>query len=988
MISLCRRWSPRLISKGRWLIFVSVCLARLAGAPSVAPGPVIETVRPLAAGSWVGWAERDPTPLYLLLAGRPPLELGQVGGVPAAQVRSRDKVLWVGRDFAAVGVIDGSDPIENHELPGDWVHAAGNDVGFVISDGVRSKFSPDGRVWQDGGPTPDEFTRLEQLKAADGLFVALASMTSDVDGTIYRYSRLDVSSDGVAWETVLMSEPIMGHELPLEMLGHSGGRWFVAGATEAYVSTDGREWAAVANGSGRQPELRGAVLDTGGGEWWARNWKDQYEFSPDGLDWSAPSQYLHTTAGAGPFWVVGPEGMRNLTIDADGTVRVSTLAELMHAPAAQLARTAVRRPEVFQGTFAAVRFEAGYYVMPGDEGRIYFSTDLVDWEMVQTDTPVAVAVVRHDGERWVAGNKRMEAAYSDDRTTWTPYRYSHAARPEADAALWRGEYWAGYRILGVSNTYAHGQYGGEKDTSEKVWDEQVTLPVPTAIWRQPDRWHLVNQDGRYFTSDNGEYWQPEGYVETGEIDRVFFAAGNDGEVMFAEDRKGRVTLRVKTGEGFQEAVDSPVEVIHGLAYGAGRFFLAGRKTPAARPTFYRSDDGKNWTALFEWGETPVGLVFGPAGLVANNDRGVLMRYEPPPWPSAPGPARGPTPIPEINLRNFGENIVGKGKFRRNLGPQTADQHREKALYEVKARARNGDITAQLELAFVVLEGRYATFNPWRAERYFNAARAAGDATAARGYAELLTRWKPETPVTTIYDLYRESAARGDGASAAWLALKLPPDRVEPTEIARWRAQALEHDPGFAHKWDWREKYYAQIAAAEAGDADAMAVVGPILISGEVVAADRARGLELLWSAVAQDHENASTYLVRLYETEFPTKPTSECAVSADEYRQLLIKLSDTGNKAAIARLVNFQTSGQMGVPRDEAQAYARALALAETGDVDGMALLAGVLMEARGEVRDEAAAKAWLKKAAAAGHAGARQWLEQHGATSADGVTP
>ena len=96
------------------------------------------------------------------------------------------------------------------------------------------------------------------------------------------------------------------------MLGYGNGRWMAMGVGASYTSTDGREWTPSPMDRDAVPELRGGFVETGGGEWWAINWKDQFEFSPNGLDWSAKAESLYGMKDAGPVWVVGPEGLRTL----------------------------------------------------------------------------------------------------------------------------------------------------------------------------------------------------------------------------------------------------------------------------------------------------------------------------------------------------------------------------------------------------------------------------------------------------------------------------------------------------------------------------------------------------------------------------------------------------------------------------------------------------------------------------------------------------
>ncbi|MFH1498358.1 MAG: hypothetical protein ABII82_11080 [Verrucomicrobiota bacterium] len=943
------------------------------GAPQ--PDPV-DIIRSLDATRWIGWRQDATTPVYLLQAGQPPRDLGPAWETPRWHAVSGTTFLVVGRDFVATAPVDGSAELENTALTGEWHYALGNAKGFVIIGESQVMFSPDGQAWKPvEGLTVGWPTRVLGVAASDDAFAVLTAMEVKADGTTYQYSGIARSVDGLRWESVFASEPQMGNEPELDSLGYGGGRWVAAGTGSHYTSTDGVNWDATSGGRDAMPQVREANLHFGGGEWWAVDWKKRYEFSKDGLDWSAEPVELEKLPGAGPFWTVGPQGMVNLSFDDGAKLRVRTLAQVRDTPESPASRVTVIKPEALRDGFAGVRYQNGQYTLPGEKGRVYFSTNLTDWQVVPTDTSAAVFRVEHDGERWIASTRRGQVSYSEDGRNWTPYVDSAAAL--LGSVNWRGAFWSCHKILGISATYQCGLYGGGKDVLKKDFDWRLLESMPVAVWRDGGRLHIVLKNLTHLTSDNGEYWQREGNLPVDEPDHVFFAAGNGREVFFADNRGGKVTMAVRTGDGSFETLDSPVVDIHGLAYGAGRFVVMGPVIEHGPETLLESTDGKVWTSIVEWKSTAESLVHGPAGFVANDDKGNLLRYQPDPLPELPPIARGPTPIPEVELRDFGQNYVGQGKFRRNLGPKTPDQIREKELYEVKARAARGDIAAQLELAFVLLEARHAFSNPWRAELYFNNAREAGEVTAARGYAELLAQWKPETPPAQIHDLYRESARRGDAGSVVWLALMLPPDSAHAAEIERWRAQAAAQDPAFAARWERHERVYANIAAAEAGDNEAIGIVALELLSGEAVPKDRAKGLAMLWRAVEQDYEPAAVFLIQTFESEYMRLGGREWLVQPDEYRRLLTKLSETGNKAARARLIGGYLSGRAGFSKDEKKAYELALELANTGDVDGMLLVGGVLLESTGPVKDEAAAREWLGKAAAAGNAAARLWLEK-----------
>lgn len=630
-----------------------------------------------------------------------------------------------------------------------------------------------------------------------------------------------------------------------------------------------------------------------------------------------------------------------------------------------------------------LRYENGAYVLNGPAGQIFISADAVKWAAVSTGTDAPIVMVQHDGQQWVAGNRKGEVAFSADLNTWTPFFKAYDAT-KPGSVMWRGRFWATGKILGVARSYLRGHFADQAVVLDRDWDGQLLLPEkPVAIWRVGERLHLLREDGQRLISDNGEYWNFAGAVPRGEFERVYYAEGNGLAVtLIATAGKDGppVVLTVGADTAFASVEPTSMQDVRGLAYGAGRFVLIGKTATDPGLSLYESADGKTWQSLGPLRGEPAGLTFGRAGFAVYEGGGTVLRYRPEIWPETPSAAKSPVEIPELLITDFGPTSVGSGKQRRSL-PPTPDQVREKELYQVRNRARNGDVAAKLELAFVVLEGKYVLSNPWRAELWFNEARAAGEATAGRGYAELLKKWRPDTARVELLKLYRESATRGDATAMRWLAINLSAaDIVEAGEIERWRDAALAADPDFAAVWAKRESYHHNIAAAEAGDVAAILTVLPLMLDGGAVPADTQKALELNAKAVARGRHEGSVYLARHYQERYFSAPEQQSGLSQDDYVRLLEGAVESGNKPAFGQLLNNLVTGGFGYRKDEARAYALALKLAEAGDADGMAMTAGILIGGGSALRDEAAGLAWMQKAADAGHLAAKTWLQRKAA--------
>jgi TPR repeat protein len=966
-----------------------ICLisARELTAQKSAPQPldeIMDAVEPLDSGRWIGWKNGRPSALFLLTAGALPANLGQLPSTPVAMAVSRDRVLWVGDGYRATAPLDDLQAVKVAATEGSWTMATGNARGFVISDIERLVFSSDGETWQPvEGYEISTNTRVTGLASAEDHFVALLEMSAGQPDSDYIYSILARSEDGLNWENAYFSEPYPG-EPELTTIAHGQGHWMAYGIA-SYTSTDAREWEPTPTGRHAMPALRGAYIHGGGGEWWAEDWRDYFIFSPDGADWSAAPQYLHLLKGSGPFWSVGVEGMRNLGLDAQGKVTIRTLAAVQAGPVPPAAPPTIEyiSVEAMAKKITPLTYAAGTYAFADRSGSVYFSKDAINWQSILLEKDAWFSSVRHDGEHWVVAKRERDISISKDGKAWTPFFTSRAA--SKTATLWQGRYWIShYLILGVRvDDYQLGRY--DRGVEEKLteWDGQLLKPhFPAVFWVEGDRLLSLRKDGLTYASENGDYWGITRGYRTSNAREIFVAEGNGLVVTFIipeASSESKLDAYLLEGDGYNDKQATDFTTVTGLAYGAGRFVaLAGTKADP-KPAFFESTDGKSWKQI---GATRAGLadvVYGQAGFVANAGDFILAKYHPAPLPEKPMPVREPVPVPGFTFKDFGSNFVGVGKRRQEI-PKTPDQRKIDELRPAAQRAYQGDIEAGVEMAFLILDGRYALSNPWRAELWLNKGMEAGVPAAARGYAELLQQWKSETPQDVLVGLYRQSAQKGDGPAMVWLAINLPTDSAaDRAEVEQWRDAATNAEPTFAARWAKRVELDSHLAAASAGNYEAIVKVLPSLVDGDIRPADWNQGLKLADLAADGGRHEPATYLLKLYQDNYQLNPGKSVFEKAD-YQRLLDRGAAAGYKPMFGQLLDNLMGGRFGYAKDEKRALTLARQLADQGDADGMFFVAAILQSSQGDQKDPAAAAEWMHKAAEAGHARAKQWVQMQAA--------
>ncbi len=151
-----------------------------------------------------------------------------------------------------------------------------------------------------------------------------------------------------------------------------------------------------------------------------------------------------------------------------------------------------------------------------------------------------------------------------------------------------------------------------------------------------------------------------------------------------------------------------------------------------------------------------------------------------------------------------------------------------------------------------------------------------------------------------------------------------------------------------------------LAAAAAGEVEAQALLGQILLEGRGIQADPELALTWFGIAAGRGHAMACNMAGRCHELGWgcPANPTR----AVEYYR----RAADLGLDWGMYNLANLLATGR-GVSQDEAAAYRLYRQAAELGHAKSMNLTGRSLEDGRGVARDVAAAHAWYARSAEAG---------------------
>ena len=151
-----------------------------------------------------------------------------------------------------------------------------------------------------------------------------------------------------------------------------------------------------------------------------------------------------------------------------------------------------------------------------------------------------------------------------------------------------------------------------------------------------------------------------------------------------------------------------------------------------------------------------------------------------------------------------------------------------------------------------------------------------------------------------------------------------------------------------------------LAAAAAGEVEAQALLGQILLEGRGIQADPELALTWFDIVAGHGHAMACNMAGRCHELGWgcPANPTR----AAEYYR----RAADLGLDWGMYNLANLLATGR-GVSQDEAAAYRLYRQAAELGHAKSMNLTGRSLEDGRGVARDVAAAHAWYARSAEAG---------------------
>ncbi|WP_028240243.1 tetratricopeptide repeat protein [Stutzerimonas azotifigens] len=151
-----------------------------------------------------------------------------------------------------------------------------------------------------------------------------------------------------------------------------------------------------------------------------------------------------------------------------------------------------------------------------------------------------------------------------------------------------------------------------------------------------------------------------------------------------------------------------------------------------------------------------------------------------------------------------------------------------------------------------------------------------------------------------------------------------------------------------------------LAAARAGDLDAQALLGQILLDGHGIERDPALALRWFRIAAARGHAMAANMAGRCLEHGWGC--AADPAQAARHYNVAAARGLDWG----LYNLANLLATGR-GVERDEARAFACYRQAAEQGHAKSMNLVGRYLEEGRVGPPDPVAAREWYRRSAEAG---------------------
>jgi serine/threonine protein kinase/TPR repeat protein len=161
-------------------------------------------------------------------------------------------------------------------------------------------------------------------------------------------------------------------------------------------------------------------------------------------------------------------------------------------------------------------------------------------------------------------------------------------------------------------------------------------------------------------------------------------------------------------------------------------------------------------------------------------------------------------------------------------------------------------------------------------------------------------------------------------------------------------------------------------AAEKGDAPAMTALGDCYQHGIGVGKDEAQALKWLREAARLGDARGLSRLGVAYHKGLLGAPRDPAQAF-----QLFTQAAQLGFAEAHGNLGALYMLGQ-GVKADPVKGASHLQKAAQGGDVAGMFMLAGALLEGRGILESRPQATAWMKKAAEAGHKGAQQWCRDN----------
>jgi hypothetical protein len=348
---------------------------------------------------------------------------------------------------------------------------------FGVGRPIRS--SPDGSTWTEHEvPSSGE---LHSIAYGNSIYVAVGSQ-----GLIVR------SSDGQTWTSSRESGPQY-----MRLLAYGNGQYIAVGAEGHWSSTDGQTWTHRGGALMEEP----SDITCAHGTFVMVGRRGDIAASKDGINW------VRTNPVANALAAVIHDGHRFVSVGGD-SVLVSTNGIQWHVV-----------PSIDRQGALTIAHAAGLYVMFVNDGSCRISTNLVNWEVVDSDPSDqfggAFSVTYGNGH--FVGVAGRGAFVSEDGRIWTTHEISRQHRFDFVT-------FAGGMFIAVSGNgiVGSGNGGVATSTNGQHW---VIRKMPVRFAERSSAFYL-----------NGALWVPgseEGIIRSAQVEPFVRArkTGSDVELV-------------------------------------------------------------------------------------------------------------------------------------------------------------------------------------------------------------------------------------------------------------------------------------------------------------------------------------------------------------------------------------------------------------------------------------------------------------------------